>query len=51
MKIEEVGERLAFFERDDGREGVSRKGEIEGGVGFSMAVTVFSSILRPTPKP
>jgi hypothetical protein len=41
VKIEEVGQRLAFLERDDGQEGVSREGEVECGVGSSMAVTVF----------
>ena len=41
VEIEEVGQRLARLERDEGQEGVAGEGEIEGGVGFAMAVPVF----------
>ncbi len=41
MKIKAVGQRQAFFERDNGQKGVSREGEVECGVGSSMAVTVY----------
>jgi len=40
VKIEEAGQRQAFFEWDDGQQGVSLEGEGECGVGSSMAVTV-----------
>ena len=40
VKIEKAGQRQAFFEWDDGQQGVSLEGEVECGVGSSMAVTV-----------
>lgn len=39
--FEEVCQRLAFFEGDDGQEDVAGEGEVERSVGFAMAVSVF----------
>ena len=39
--FEEVGQRLALLEGDDGQQDVAGEGEIERGVGFAMAVPVF----------
>jgi len=39
--FEEVCQRLAFLEGDDGQEDVAGEREIERGVGFAMAVSVF----------
>lgn len=41
IMFEEVGQRLALLEGDEGQEDVAGEREIEGGVGFAMAVTVF----------
>jgi hypothetical protein len=41
VMFEEVGQRLAFLERDDGQEDVAGEREIERGVGFAMVVSVF----------
>ncbi len=39
--FEEVGQRLAFLKGDDGQKDVAGEREIERGVGFAMAVSVF----------
>ena len=41
VEFEEVGQRLAFLKGNDGQEDVSGEREIERGVGFAMAVSVF----------
>ena len=41
VEFKEVGQRLAFLEGDDGQKDVAGEREIERGVGFAMAVTVF----------
>jgi len=41
VMFEEVCQRLAFFERDEGQEDVAGECEIERGVGFAVAVAVF----------
>ena len=39
--LEEVSQRLASLEGDEGQKGVAGELEIERGVGFAMAVSVF----------
>jgi hypothetical protein len=39
--FKEVCQRLTFLEGDDGQEDVAGEGEIERGIGFAMAVSVF----------
>ena len=39
--LEEVRQRLPLLEGDDGQEDVAGQGEIERGVGFAMAMSVF----------
>lgn len=39
--FEEVGQRLALLEGDEGQEDVAGEREIERGVGFAVAVSVF----------
>jgi hypothetical protein len=41
VMFEEVCQRLAFFERDEGQEDIAGECKIERGVGFAMAVAVF----------
>ena len=41
VMFEEVCQRLAFLEGDDGQEDVAGEREIERGIGFAMAVLVF----------
>ena len=41
VKFKEVGQRLTFIEGDEGQEDVAGEREIEGGVGFAMAMSVF----------
>ena len=41
VMFEEVCQRLAFLEGDDGQEDVAGEREIERGVEFAMAVSVF----------
>ena len=41
VEFEEMGQRLAFLEGDEGQEDVAGEREIERGVGFAMAVSVF----------
>lgn len=39
--FKELGQRLAMVEGDDGQEDVASEGQIERGIGFTMAVPVF----------
>ena len=41
VMFEEMGQRLAWLEGDEGQENVAGERQIEGGVGFAMAVPVF----------
>ena len=41
VMFEEVSQRLAFLEGDEGQEDVASEREIERGVGFAMAMAVF----------
>lgn len=41
VEFEEVCQRLALLERDEGQEDVAGERQIERGVGFAMAVSVF----------
>jgi len=41
VTFKEVGQRLAFLEGDQGQQDVAGQREIQRGVGFAMAVTVF----------
>jgi hypothetical protein len=41
VMFEEVRQRLAFLEGDEGQQDVAGESEIERGVGFAMAVSVF----------
>jgi len=41
VEFEEVRQRLPLLKGDDGQEDVAGEGEIERGVGFAMAVSVF----------
>ena len=41
VELEEVCQRLALLERDEGQEDVAGERQIERGVGFAMAVPVF----------
>ena len=41
VKLEEEGEGLALLEGNDGKEGIARESQIEGGLGSSMPVPVF----------
>ena len=41
VKFEEVGEGLALLERNDGKQGISREGQIERGFWPAMPVAVF----------
>jgi hypothetical protein len=38
VMFEEVSQRLTFLEGDECQEDVAGKGQVEGGVGFAMAV-------------
>jgi hypothetical protein len=41
VELEEVCQRLALLEGDEGQEDVAGERQIERGVGFTMAVSVF----------
>lgn len=41
VAFKEMGQRLAFLEGDQRQQDVAGERQIEGGVGFAMAVTVF----------
>ena len=41
VKFKECGQRFSLFEWNDGKQGVAREGEVEGGVGSAMPVTIF----------
>ena len=41
VEFEELGQRFAFLEGDDGQKDVASEGKIERGVGFAMAMAVF----------
>ena len=41
VKFEEAAQGFSLFEWNDGKQGVARKGEVQGGFGSTMLVAIF----------